>query len=131
MLTRNAIRKQSQRAFPLLKECVLCGGTRKLQRHHPNINDAFSVVILCQKCHTKVEMARGTWGKGLKRAKVCVVCGRKFANYTHTRVKTCGKKCLSVIGRRNANKRWRTERTDLRHSATPSCRKSRNTSDGE
>lgn len=113
MPTKNALRKQAQRAYPKPLPCELCGETKKVQRHRPNIEGALSVVFLCQKCHVKEEMARGTWGRGLKKPKVCVVCGEMFTKYTHVRVKTCGKACRSELGRLNANKRWRNASTDL------------------
>jgi hypothetical protein len=108
MLTKAASRKRAQRAYPQLPPCQACGSTVNVQRHHPNHEDALSVEFLCQRCHTCADQQYGKWGRGPKRTKVCVVCGGEFTNYTHSRVKTCSRTCLSELGRRNAFKRWRT-----------------------
>ena len=47
--------------------CVSCGTTSHLQRHHPDHQDALSVVILCQPCHAKADAAHGQWGRGPKK----------------------------------------------------------------
>lgn len=130
MLTKAASRKRAQREFPALTACESCGSTSDLQRHHPNLQDALSVVILCQPCHAKAHVARGDWGHGAKKPKTCAVCGREFSIYSHSRVKTCGDTCRSEAGRRAASKRWGTESTDCGDSATRSSRKSRNGSGG-
>jgi hypothetical protein len=106
MLTPSASRKQAQRAFPKLNACERCGSTSNLQRHHPNLQDATSVAILCQACHAGEHVRLGNWGAGQKKPKICVVCGKEFSNYSHVRVKTCGRSCLSEAGRLNARKRW-------------------------
>jgi hypothetical protein len=106
MVTPAASRKRAQRAFPALSACEYCGSASDLQRHHPNLNDALSVVILCQPCHAAEHVRLGTWGQGSKKPKQCVVCGREFSDYSHTRVKTCSRDCLAEAGRRNARKRW-------------------------
>ena len=131
MLTKAASRKRAQREYPTLPPCQRCGRKENVQRHHPNLDDALCVEFLCQKCHTTEHLTSGSWGCGPKRAKICTVCGKEFMNYTHTRVKTCGPKCLSEIGRINAYKRWRTEPTDLEALETPSCRKSQSGLEGE
>ena len=119
MLTKAASRKRAQREYRTLPPCEKCGSTNGVQRHHPNLDDALFVEFLCQTCHTTEHVASGNWGCGPRQAKTCIVCGKAFTNYTHTRVKTCGQECLSEIGRINAFKRWRTEPTDLEHSETP------------
>ena|SRR6185369_6008396 len=106
MVTPAASRKRAQRAFPKPDACQHCGTTSELQRHHPDLSDALSVVILCQPCHAAEHVARGTWGQGSKKPKQCVVCGREFSDYSHTRVKTCSRDCLAALGRLNARKRW-------------------------
>jgi len=128
MVTKAASRKRAQRGYQELTACERCRSTSNLQRHHPDINDALTVDILCQPCHAAVHVARGTWGQGRKKTKVCVVCQKDFCNYSHSRVKTCSRICLSELGRRNANKRWGNEFSGLEDSATPSFRKSPNTS---
>lgn len=48
------------------------------------------------------------WEEGYrprKAPKVCAVCGATFTEYSHSRVKTCSRECLSEAGRRNAAKR--------------------------
>jgi hypothetical protein len=128
MLTKAASRKRAQRAISLLgQQCARCGGTWRLQRHHADHQDALAVEILCQSCHTSEEMVSGTWGAGLRQAKICAVCERLFSNYTHVRVKTCSKDCLSELGRRNARKRW-DGWTESACSATPSFRRKRKSS---
>jgi protein-arginine kinase activator protein McsA len=126
MLTKPASRKRAQRAFPTPTACEHCGSTSHLQRHHPNLQDATSVVILCQTCHAAEHVRLGTWGQGSKKPKTCVVCGTEFSDYSHVRVKTCSPTCLSELGRRNARKRWGNAMTDLAPSATPSSPRSPN-----
>ncbi len=118
MLTKDVMRKRAQRAYPKLEECERCGATENLQRHHPDPNDALFVNILCQGCHTEDHLKDGSWGQGRKKIKTCVNCGKPFSNYSHTRVKTCGKNCLSELGRQNAYKRWHPESTDSEDSGT-------------
>jgi hypothetical protein len=118
MPTPSASRKAAQRAYPTLTDCEHCGATSTLQRHHPDINDALSVVILCQACHAEEHVRLGTWGLGSKKPKTCVVCKKVFSVYSHTRVKTCSPACLSELGRRNARKRWHPGWTDLEDSET-------------
>ena len=108
MLTKSAYRKQAQREYPILPPCQKCGSADRVQRHHPTLEDALCVEFLCQKCHTAEHQQSGSWGSGPKQVKVCVICGKEFTNYTHTRVKTCSRECLSDLGRINAFKRWRT-----------------------
>src|SRR5437762_7865470 len=102
MLTPAASRKRAQRAYPLPDACAHCGITCNLQRHHPNLQDATSVVILCQRCHAAEHVRLGTWGVGAKKPKTCAVCEKEFSDYSHVRVKTCSRSCLAEMGRRNA-----------------------------
>jgi hypothetical protein len=106
MLTPSAARKRAQRAFPKLNACEHCDNTSRLQRHHPNLQDAESVVILCQPCHAAEHVRLGTWGTGSKKAKICAVCKKVFSDYSHSRVKCCSRECLTELGRANARKRW-------------------------
>ena len=124
MLTKVASRKRAQRAYQQVPPCQKCGSSVNVQRHHENYDHALSVEFLCQSCHATVDQQLGRWGRGNKQPKACVVCGQEFTNYTHTRVKTCGKACLSELGRRNARKRWRTALPDLDALETPSSPKS-------
>lgn len=127
MLTKSAYRKRAQRAFPKLTVCELCGSTKKLQRHHhKGLEDALSVVILCQECHAKDHAHLGTWGKGSRKPRICVVCKKEFSRLCHSRTKTCGRECLEILGRLNANKRWHPEQTDLNCSETAKSFKSLN-----
>src|SRR3990167_9383846 len=105
MLTKAASRKRAQRAYPTKPPCQKCGNPENVQRHHPNHEDALSVEFLCQSCHTTADQELGRWGSGNRKPKTCVVCGSVFTNYSHSRVKTCGRACLSEIGRRNSLKR--------------------------
>lgn len=102
-----AMRKRAQRAIRLVA-CERCGATEDLQRHHPDRATPDVAEVLCQNCHTAEHMATGTWGKGPKQPRVCVVCGNTFMHGKRT-TKTCGRNCLSELGRRNALRRWRTE----------------------
>lgn len=131
MLTKSAIRKQGQRAMPSLEKCERCGATENLQRHYPNMKDAAYVVVLCQKCHAEDHCKTGSWGRGPRKAKTCVICGLEFSDYSHTRVKTCGPNCLSELGRRNAYRRWAPGLTDLEDSEMPSFPNSQSGSEGE
>jgi len=123
MLTKVASRKQAQRAYPKLKRCERCGITKvKLNRHHANYQHALSVEVLCTTCHVKADQEIRQ--RPIRKVKTCSVCGIAFSAYTHSRVKTCGKRCLTEMGRRNAFKRWHPELTDLEDSGMLSCPKS-------
>lgn len=34
--------------------CCICGVETKLYAHHPNYNDPFNVIFMCQSCHKKI-----------------------------------------------------------------------------
>jgi len=106
-MTNWSARKAAQRAVPTMKRCEHCETTtERLQRHHPDLAKPVDVIVLCQPCHTGEHLRTGTWGSGPRPAKVCPICGSTFTDYSHSRVKTCGRECLSEMGRRNAAKRW-------------------------
>lgn len=124
------IRKQTQRLVTLSgKSCERCGITENLQRHHQTYT-ASDYVILCQGCHASEHSKDGSWGRGLKKTKFCVICGSEFTPNHSKRHKTCSSNCLSELGRRNARKRWEPESTDLGASETRSSRRSRSGSAG-
>jgi len=109
MTTLGAIRKESQRLIKLKgKFCLICGGKKHLQRHHQTM-DAQDFIIICQDCHTSIHMKDGSWGRGLKKIKDCVICGKPFVPSHSKKNVTCSRSCLSELGRRNANKRWHPE----------------------
>jgi hypothetical protein len=113
-----AARKRAQRTKPATK-CETCGGTERLQRHHPDIaNRPDHVEVLCQTCHTKADQALGKWGKGAALPLVCVICGTE---HRKAKARTCSGACLAELGRRNALKRWRSASTDLGSWETESC----------
>jgi len=111
------IRKRSQRLIDTEgKSCEECGKKGKLHRHHIKMEEN-SVILLCPQCHTKYHMKNGTWGKGLRKTKNCVICGREFVPNHSKKHKTCSGRCLSELGRLNALKRWqKTEQTDSKLS---------------
>lgn len=39
------------RKIPFGKECLKCGSTENLQRHHPDYSKQLEIVTLCAKCH--------------------------------------------------------------------------------
>lgn len=62
--SRNTPRKLAQRLAPVMRACERCGGTRRLQRHHPDLMGRPDVfVVLCLPCHTAEHVAMGTWAK--------------------------------------------------------------------
>ena len=111
-MTKNAIRKKSQRETTLEGvECLRCGSTENLERHHPNYeNSAF--IPLCTKCHHAVHQELGTYPT--RKKKICVICGTEFIPTKSTQGIVCSKPCLSIRGKQNAEKRWgkKTELTD-------------------
>jgi hypothetical protein len=143
MLSAAAIRKRAQRAHPTLKQCERCGSTERLHRHHPDYSKPEEIIVVCAKCHPALDAQDAT--RPTKKPKVCTICGATFTNYSHSRVKTCSKPCLSEAGRRAAMKRWgggtsslpsaesptvsRSASTDLGASETRSSRRSRSGSD--
>lgn len=143
-LSGAAIRKRAQRAHPTLTQCEVCGSTERLHRHHPDYSKPEEIVVVCIHCHAKLDMRDGTGRR--KKPKVCTVCQATFTDYSHTRVKTCSRQCLSEAHRRAAMKRWgggtssrqsdelptesQTASTDCEPSATASSRRSRSGSVG-
>lgn len=99
-------RKRAQRTITATA-CEDCPSTTDLTRHHrdgdPTNNAPENVAILCRSCHTKRHWAEGY--RARKAPKTCTVCGKTFTKYSHSRVKTCSRECLSEAGRRNAAKR--------------------------
>ena len=142
-LSAAAIRKRAQRAHPTLKQCELCGATEKLSRHHPDYSKPEEIVVVCLRCHPKLDARDGT--RTSRKSKVCATCGKEFTDYSHSRVKNCSPQCVSEAGRRAAMKRWgggtkshqsdespqesRTASTDLEPSETPSSPKSQSGSE--
>jgi hypothetical protein len=53
--------------------CSRCGSTRRLQRHHHNIDHPLDVIVLCQTCHTLLHAMLGTWGKEFETGKIGVI----------------------------------------------------------
>lgn len=126
----SALRKRSQRSFAIDDEsCELCGSDINIQRHHPDPTSA-NFLIVCQKCHVEIHMKDGSWGRGLRKTKNCVICGSEFVPNHSKKHTTCSKPCLSELGKRNALKRWHpNESTDLKPSETQSCHKSQSGSE--
>lgn len=58
----NTARKKAQVAFPILTECEHCAATERLERHHPDLNEALVILVLCKSCHVTEHMRTGTWG---------------------------------------------------------------------
>ena len=104
MATKWMARKRAQRAAPILKECQDCGATKKLQRHHPDYNKPDLFKVLCGPCHAKADQRDGH--RRQKPKQKCTICKTMFLPKDSHSHKTCGKECLSEIGRRNAMKRW-------------------------
>lgn len=100
-----SVRKAAQRVVSLVgKTCQKCGGTHRLQRHHPDYSKPEEVEILCQPCHVKADMEAGY--RHAKQPKLCKVCGKEFMPTHSKKHNTCSPTCLSEIGRINAMKRW-------------------------
>ena len=117
-------RRASQRMLPVLDACEFCGSTENLERHHYDYSDPGLFHVLCRKCHRKWHSDE----RRPSRMKNCAICGTEFLPSHSKKHKTCSKKCLSEIGRRNARKRWGKESAALEPSETPSSRPSRRSS---
>lgn len=105
-ITKHAARKRAQRAIEM-KQCQRCGRTNlKLNRHHADHQKALDVMVLCTECHAIVDQKLGN--RLTKKTSICVICGGEFLPKDSHPHKTCSEKCFSELGRRNANKRWRT-----------------------
>ena len=119
---KNTAYRRTQRKWPALHSCDVCGGTRTLQRHHadgdPRNNSEKNVEILCQRCHTDTHMANGTWGRGRSlKNKTCVICRQVFRP-RKDRDRRCGKaECEREMGRRSAQKRWHPELQEASRTA--------------
>ena len=103
--SRYALYSATQKKYPLAgQQCSKCSSKTGLQRHHPSY-ESTRAVILCQTCHVALHRRRGDWGRGKKFSRDCEICGKHFTP-GHTSVKTCSRKCLTVLGKHNAAKRW-------------------------
>lgn len=110
-------RKQAQRKHKAEK-CQVCGSTERVQRHHPDILNTPSVVmILCEKCHIIEDQRIGTRRKRQKSK--CVVCGEMFTPKDSHPHKTCSVDCLKIRGRENALKRWRGKQNQTSRDLQP------------
>lgn len=106
MTTKWAARKRAQRSLPSLEgqTCGNCGATVRLERHHPDYSDPDRFEVLCVTCHVAADQRNGH--RRQKQPIPCKVCGRLFMPSHSKNHHTCGRECLSAIGRLNANKRW-------------------------
>lgn len=53
ILKQKARDKSKEKISLIDKKCEFCGEKIKLQRHHPDYNKPFDIIILCVKCHTE------------------------------------------------------------------------------
>ena len=122
MTTKWAARKRAQRAMPTLKGqvCQRCGSTRGLQRHHPDYADLNRFEVLCRPCHGEADVRDGH--RKTKQPKACKVCGNLFMPSHSQKHSTCSRECLSEVGRRNAEKRWRPLGQVIGSKASPAPR---------
>ena len=107
-MKRNAVHMRAQRAYPkaTLKQCNRCGVTKaKFHRHHADHSKPLEVEILCPKCHAKADQELGN--RPVQQPKACKVCGAMFMPCHSKKHETCSAKCLSQLGRLNAEKRWK------------------------
>jgi hypothetical protein len=52
---RKLFRGKSVKRFKLTNlKCKLCETNKDLQRHHPDYNDPYIIIVLCRKCHTNI-----------------------------------------------------------------------------
>lgn len=122
-ISKAAIRKRAQRAKSLNGEsCSKCGSRYLLDRHHADYTKPEEVLILCRACHRKEDVADGTWKAGAAVGmRICKICKQPFHPSRSRRAVLCGDPaCLSENGRLSAEKRWKTEPTDLGKSETAS-----------
>ncbi len=103
-MLKNTMRKAAQRATPGEATCQACSKFGAVQRHHPDYSDPSRVEILCRACHWKADVRDGT--RQAKQPKQCKVCGNDFLPKHSKRSATCGRECLSTLGRQNAMRRW-------------------------
>lgn len=108
-MKRNTARMRASRAIPKasLKKCQRCGtkSAKRLERHHQDYNKPLDVEILCPTCHAKADQEIGN--RPIKQAKACKVCGAMFMPSHSKKHATCSAKCLSLLGKQNAEKRWK------------------------
>lgn len=100
-MNKNTVRKQAQRAVPIMEKCEMCGATGvKMNRHHTDYTKPTEVMVLCTKCHAKVHLKP-------RFVAICAVCGKEFYPKDHKKIrKICSQECLAEYGRICANKRW-------------------------
>lgn len=100
------LRSRTSKVIALVGNCLDCGTTEKLNRHHlnndPSDNRPENVVILCASHHTKRHWAEG---KKAKPPKPCSVCGdaarrRGLCQRHWQRFKKYGDPLLTKIGRK-------------------------------
>lgn len=106
MLKPAAARKRAQRAIPL-GPCQRCGSTKRVQRHHDDLQKPLEVMLLCQICHKDRDMELGLWGPARVLAKkTCPVCGVEFQPRRAPQTTCKAMPCRRELGRRLARKRW-------------------------
>lgn len=49
-------RYKARYAVPLESQCLLCGSTKNLERHHPNYAEPLKVLTLCHTCHNRLHL---------------------------------------------------------------------------
>ena len=107
-MKRNTIHRKAQKAYPkaTLEKCSRCGTkAKRLERHHADYSKPLEVEILCTTCHRVADQESGT--QPTKQPKACKVCRAMFMPCHSKKHETCSAKCLSQLGRLNAEKRWK------------------------
>lgn len=104
--------KKAQKMYEV-KECVVCGAIKSLNRHHRDLNplnnSPENVITLCSRCHILIHQEMGT-RHAVKDAK-CVICGKTFHPKCTERSKICSSECLSVSRKNSANRLWAGHKT--------------------
>lgn len=101
---RSRAHKLARKLYPVLTACEDCGETDGLERHHPDYSQPALIQVLCRACHRRADQRDGYARE--KKQKACKVCGVMFWPSHSKKSETCGRSCLSVLGRQNAAKRW-------------------------
>ncbi len=80
----SAGKERAQKEMAHIKKCQICGNIKKLQVHHRDRNKKNNkpenLMKICQRCHMKIHIKAGDWGKGKKKSKQvnCNICGKSF-----------------------------------------------------
>lgn len=80
-LPLNKIYHLTRYLIPLASNCLFCGSTKNLERHHPDYDKPLEVITMCRRCHKKIHILfhpKGPRNPPPPLEKNCKTCGEIF-----------------------------------------------------